>query len=95
MQGVKEEAIELRDSTQETLVKEEIEETNSSKKRDFIIIEYRCVIQRKLLCFEKYLSPLLIELLMIGLFIDNVVLTKFSEDYHREYNLIKYNLMCA
>lgn len=41
MQGVKEEAIELKDSTQETLVKEEIDETNSSKKRDFIIKEYR------------------------------------------------------
>ncbi|XP_070157234.1 outer dynein arm-docking complex subunit 3 [Polyergus mexicanus] len=41
LQGVKEEAIELRDNTQETLVKEEIEETNSSKKRDFIIKEYR------------------------------------------------------
>lgn len=41
LQGVKEEAIELKDSTQGTLVKEEIEETNSSKKRDFIIKECR------------------------------------------------------
>ncbi|XP_071629994.1 uncharacterized protein [Temnothorax longispinosus] len=41
LQGVKEEAIELKDSTQETLVKEEIEETNSSKKRDSVIKEYR------------------------------------------------------
>jgi len=41
---VKEEAIELKDSTQETLVKEEIEETNSSKKRDSIIKEYRFTI---------------------------------------------------
>ncbi|XP_070520930.1 outer dynein arm-docking complex subunit 3-like [Cardiocondyla obscurior] len=41
LKGVKEEAIELKDSTQETLVKEEIEETNSSKKRDSIIKEYR------------------------------------------------------
>jgi len=39
---VKKEAIELRDSTQETLAKEEIEEMNSSKKRDSIIKEYRC-----------------------------------------------------
>lgn len=38
---MKEEAIELKDSTQESLVKEEIEETNSSKKRDFIIKECR------------------------------------------------------
>jgi len=42
LQGVKKEAIELRDSTQETLAKEEIEEMNSSKKRDSIIKEYRC-----------------------------------------------------
>lgn len=38
---MKEEAIELRDSTQESLANEEIEETNSSKKRDSVIKEYR------------------------------------------------------
>lgn len=41
MQGIKEEAIKLKDSTQETLVKEEIDETNSSKNRDSIIKEFR------------------------------------------------------
>ncbi|XP_011872644.1 PREDICTED: eukaryotic translation initiation factor 4 gamma-like [Vollenhovia emeryi] len=41
LQGVKEEAIELKDSTQETLAKEEIEETSSSKRRDSVIKEYR------------------------------------------------------
>ncbi|KYM96935.1 hypothetical protein ALC62_12405 [Cyphomyrmex costatus] len=47
--GVKEEAIELKDSTQETLVKEEIEETSSSKKRDSVIKEYRQrVAERKM-----------------------------------------------
>ncbi|XP_018401762.1 PREDICTED: uncharacterized protein LOC108778936 [Cyphomyrmex costatus] len=49
LQGVKEEAIELKDSTQETLVKEEIEETSSSKKRDSVIKEYRQrVAERKM-----------------------------------------------
>lgn len=38
---MKEEAIELRGSTQETLAKEEIEEMSSSKKRDIVIKEYR------------------------------------------------------
>ncbi|KMQ91482.1 putative coiled-coil domain-containing protein 151 [Lasius niger] len=51
--GVKEEAIELRDSTQETLVKEEIEETNSSKKRDFIIIEYRQRVSERKMELER------------------------------------------
>ncbi|CAL1684067.1 unnamed protein product [Lasius platythorax] len=53
LQGVKEEAIELRDSTQETLVKEEIEETNSSKKRDFIIIEYRQRVSERKMELER------------------------------------------
>ncbi|XP_050453809.1 trichoplein keratin filament-binding protein isoform X2 [Cataglyphis hispanica] len=49
LQGVKEEAIELRDNTQETLVKEEIEEINSSKKRDSVIKECRQrVLERKM-----------------------------------------------
>ncbi|XP_029164962.1 centrosomal protein of 290 kDa [Nylanderia fulva] len=53
LQGVKEEAIELRDSTQETLVKEEIEETNSSKKRDFIIKEYRQRVSERKMELER------------------------------------------
>lgn len=45
---MKEEALELRDSTQKTLVKEEIEETNSSKKRDSVIKEYRYAVEAEL-----------------------------------------------
>ncbi|EGI57625.1 Coiled-coil domain-containing protein 151 [Acromyrmex echinatior] len=51
--GVKEEAIELKDSTQETLVKEEIEETNSSKKRDSIIKEYRQRVAERRMELER------------------------------------------
>ncbi|KAG7209236.1 hypothetical protein KM043_015357 [Ampulex compressa] len=48
LQGVKEEAIELRDNTQETLTKEEIEVTNSGKERDLVIQNYRQrVLERK------------------------------------------------
>ncbi|KYM93293.1 hypothetical protein ALC53_00230 [Atta colombica] len=50
---VKEEAIELKDSTQETLVKEEIEETNSSKKRDSIIKEYRQRVAERRMELER------------------------------------------
>ncbi|GAB1870037.1 Coiled-coil domain-containing protein 151 [Camponotus japonicus] len=53
LQGVKEEAIELRDNTQETLVKEEIEETNSSKKRDFIIKGYRQHVSERKMELER------------------------------------------
>ncbi|XP_018346937.1 PREDICTED: uncharacterized protein KIAA1211 homolog [Trachymyrmex septentrionalis] len=53
LQGVKEEAIELKDSTQETLVKEEIEETNSSKKRDSIIKEYRQRVAERRMELER------------------------------------------
>lgn len=40
-QRVKEEAITLRDNTQETLIKEEIEVTNCSKERNAVLEEYR------------------------------------------------------
>ncbi|XP_011697609.1 PREDICTED: rho-associated protein kinase 1 [Wasmannia auropunctata] len=53
LQGVKEEAIELKDSTQETLVKEEIEETNSSKKRDSVIKEYRQRVSERKMELER------------------------------------------
>ncbi|XP_028050424.2 uncharacterized protein LOC105839819 [Monomorium pharaonis] len=53
LKGVKKEAIELKDSTQETLVKEEIEETNSSKKRDSIIKEYRQRVSERKMELER------------------------------------------
>ncbi|XP_012059262.1 PREDICTED: probable inactive protein kinase DDB_G0270444 [Atta cephalotes] len=53
LQEVKEEAIELKDSTQETLIKEEIEETNSSKKRDSIIKEYRQRVAERRMELER------------------------------------------
>ncbi|XP_032691100.1 protein Hook homolog 3 isoform X2 [Odontomachus brunneus] len=53
LQGVKEEAIELRDSTQETLAKEEIEETNSSKRRDSVIKEYRQRVSERKMELER------------------------------------------
>lgn len=53
---MKEEAIELRDSTQETLVREEIEETNSSKKRDSIIKEYRFADESTLEIISRYVT---------------------------------------
>nr|XP_012235692.1 PREDICTED: filamin A-interacting protein 1-like [Linepithema humile] len=53
LQGVKEEAIELKDSTQETLVKEEIEKTNSSKKRDSIIKEFRQRVSERKMELEQ------------------------------------------
>ncbi|XP_014482614.1 PREDICTED: protein Hook homolog 3 [Dinoponera quadriceps] len=53
LQGVKEEAIELRDTTQETLVKEEIEETNSSKRRDSVIKEYRQRVSERKMELER------------------------------------------
>ncbi|EFN88792.1 hypothetical protein EAI_13034, partial [Harpegnathos saltator] len=51
--GVKEEAIELRDSTQESLVKEEVEETNSSKRRDSVIKEYRQRVSERKMELER------------------------------------------
>ncbi|XP_025156752.1 myosin-9 [Harpegnathos saltator] len=53
LQGVKEEAIELRDSTQESLVKEEVEETNSSKRRDSVIKEYRQRVSERKMELER------------------------------------------
>ncbi|XP_076232923.1 coiled-coil domain containing protein 151 [Calliopsis andreniformis] len=48
LQGVKEEAIKLKDNTQETLIREEIEVTNCSKERNAVLEEYRQrVLQRK------------------------------------------------
>nr|XP_012145054.1 PREDICTED: golgin IMH1 [Megachile rotundata] len=49
LQRVKEEAITLRDNTQETLIKEEIEVTNCSKERNAVLEEYRRrVLERKM-----------------------------------------------
>ncbi|XP_034188285.2 outer dynein arm-docking complex subunit 3-like [Osmia lignaria lignaria] len=48
LQRVKEEAITLRDNTQETLIKEEIEVTNCGKERNAVLEEYRRrVLERK------------------------------------------------
>ncbi|XP_076653638.1 outer dynein arm-docking complex subunit 3-like [Halictus rubicundus] len=48
LQAVKEEAIKLRNNTQETLIKEEIEVTNCSKERNAVLEEYRQrVLERK------------------------------------------------
>ncbi|XP_015434232.1 PREDICTED: coiled-coil domain-containing protein 151 [Dufourea novaeangliae] len=49
LQSVKEEAIQLRNNTQETLIKEEIEVTNCSKERNSVLEDYRQrVLERKL-----------------------------------------------
>ncbi|KAL6264583.1 hypothetical protein P5V15_004685 [Pogonomyrmex californicus] len=53
LQEVNEEAIELKDSTQEALVKEEIEETSSSKKRDSIIKEFRQRVSERKMELER------------------------------------------
>ncbi|CAK9823048.1 Outer dynein arm-docking complex subunit 3 [Anthophora retusa] len=48
LQGVKEEALQLKDNMQETLIKEEIEVTNCSQERHAVLEEYRQrVLERK------------------------------------------------
>ncbi|XP_043276162.1 uncharacterized protein [Venturia canescens] len=53
LQNVKEEAIELRDTTKETLTKQEIEAMNTSKARDLVILDYRQRVEDRKLELER------------------------------------------
>lgn len=53
IQNVKKEAIELRDTTKETLTKQEIEAMNTSKARDFVILDYRQRVEDRKLELER------------------------------------------